>query len=87
MSPFLITSSLYGSAGFLAVDAAAPRLSSLEATFEYGTVAAFPFDLVDHAAVASRFDHDGFVRFLGVFGFVAGPTLRKASQDKIISRP
>jgi hypothetical protein len=50
LSPFLITFSLYGGGGFLAVDTAARRLYGLEATFEYGTVAAFHFDLVDHAA-------------------------------------
>lgn len=46
-----MTSSLYGGAAFLAVNSAAPGLSRLEAAFEYGTVAAFHFDLLDHAAV------------------------------------
>jgi hypothetical protein len=50
LSAFLITFSLYGGGGFLAVDTAAPGLYGLEATFEYGTVVAFKFDLVDHAA-------------------------------------
>jgi hypothetical protein len=64
LSPFLITFSLYGGGGFLAVDAAARRLYGLEATFEYGAVAAFHFDLVDHASMTSRFDYECFIRFL-----------------------
>ena len=54
LTPILITSSLYGGAGFLAVDTAASGLCRLEVTFEHGTVAAFHFDLVDHAAVTGR---------------------------------
>jgi hypothetical protein len=56
--PFLITVPPYGGGGFLAVDAAARRLYGLEATFEYGTVAAFHFDFVDHASMTSCFDYD-----------------------------
>lgn len=54
LAPILITASLYGGAGFLAVDTVASGLCGLEITFEHGTVAAFHFDLVDHAAVTGR---------------------------------